>query len=29
MKFPTITIILTTGEVYRMFMRGLTGLDRH
>jgi hypothetical protein len=27
MNFPTVTIIMTTGEVYRMFIRGLTGTD--
>jgi hypothetical protein len=28
MRFPTITVILPqTGEVYRMFMSGLTGAD--
>lgn len=29
MNYPTITIIMQqTGEVYRMFMSGLTGVDR-
>lgn len=29
MNFPTITIIMPqTGEVYRMFMSGLTGIDK-
>jgi hypothetical protein len=27
MNYPTSTIISTTGEVYRMFMSGLTGTD--
>lgn len=27
MNFPTITIIVPTGEVYRMFMVGLMGTD--
>jgi len=29
MNFPTITLIMPqTGEVYRMFMSGLTGIDK-
>lgn len=29
MNFPTVTIIMPqTGEIYRMFMSGLTGIDK-